>query len=105
MHYPDFHYPLGATKTSPGTATETIEDEELQSVWVVIVHNDPINLMSYVTLVFQKVFGFTLEKAEQHMMEVHHNGKSIVWSGDREKAEHYVQVLHGYQLLATLEKN
>ncbi len=96
--------PQNATKTEPGIQTETIEDEALESVWQVVVHNDPINLMSYVTMVFQKVFGFSLEQAEKHMLEVHHQGRSIVWSGAREKAEHYAQQLHGFQLLATLEK-
>lgn len=72
--------------------------------WNVVVHNDPVNLMSYVTMVFQKVFGYTRERAEQHMLEVHREGRSIVWTGSREPAEHYVQLLHGYLLLATLEK-
>ena len=71
--------------------------------WNVVVHNDPINLMSYVTLVFRKVFGFAREKAEEHMMEVHHKGRSVVWSGSRERAEFYVQQLHAHLLLATIE--
>ncbi|MFL6583022.1 MAG: ATP-dependent Clp protease adapter ClpS [Chthoniobacterales bacterium] len=78
--------------------------EEIDLPWQVIVHNDPVNLMSYVTMVFQKVFGFTREKAEKHMLEVHHQGRSILWSGVRERAELYVQQLHGYLLLATLER-
>jgi ATP-dependent Clp protease adaptor protein ClpS len=73
--------------------------------WNVVVHNDPVNLMSYVTMVFQRVFGYTKERAERHMLEVHHKGRSIVWSGLREPAEHYVQQLHGYLLLATVERN
>jgi ATP-dependent Clp protease adaptor protein ClpS len=77
---------------------------ELDRPWVVIVHNDPVNLMSYVTMVFRRVFGWTSEKAEQHMMEVHHKGRSVVWSGGKEQAEHYVQQLHGFLLLATMEK-
>ena len=72
--------------------------------WLVVVHNDPVNLMSYVTMVFRKVFGWTKGRAEKHMMEVHTKGRSVVWSGDREKAELYVQQLHGYLLLATMEK-
>lgn len=72
--------------------------------WNVVVHNDPVNLMSYVTMVFQKVFGYTRERAERHMLEVHQEGRSIVWTGSREPAEHYVQLLHGYLLLATMEK-
>ena len=73
--------------------------------WNVVVHNDPINKTNYVTMVFQKVFGYTREKSEIHMLEVHRKGRSIVWSGARERAELYVQQLHGYQLLATLEKS
>jgi ATP-dependent Clp protease adaptor protein ClpS len=73
--------------------------------WNVVVHNDPVNLMSYVTMVFRKVMGFSREKAEQHMLEVHHKGRSVVWAGGREKAEFYVQQLHGCLLLATVEPN
>jgi len=78
---------------------------EIGTSWNVVVHNDPVNLMSYVTMVFQKVFGYSKEKAQKHMLEVHHNGRSIVWTGVRERAELYVQQLHGYLLLATLEKS
>lgn len=78
---------------------------EIGTPWNVVVHNDPVNLMSYVTMVFQKVFGYSKEKAQKHMLEVHHNGRSIVWTGVRERAELYVQQLHGYLLLATLEKS
>jgi ATP-dependent Clp protease adaptor protein ClpS len=78
--------------------------DELDLPWQVIVHNDPINLMNYVTMVFQKVFGFPREKAERHMLEVHQQGRSIVWTGVRERAEFHVQQLHGYLLLATLER-
>jgi len=83
---------------------ETDLRHELDRPWHVVVHNDPVNLMSYVTMVFRRVFGWTTEKAEQHMMEVHQKGRSIVWSGGKEKAEHYVQQLHGFLLLATMEK-
>ena len=79
--------------------------EELASTWNVIVHNDPINLMSYVTMVFMRVFGYPQPKAETLMIEVHTKGRSLVWSGGREQAELYVQQLHGYQLLATMEKS
>ena len=90
----------------PGTETEK-RSETKQAVdqpWNVVVHNDPVNLMSYVTMVFEKVFGFSREKAEKHMLEVHREGRSVVWSGLRERAELYVQQLHGYLLLATLER-
>jgi ATP-dependent Clp protease adaptor protein ClpS len=91
----------------PGLETPEIETKDkadLDSVWSVIVHNDPVNLMSYVTLVFRRVLGFTREKAERHMLEVHNKGRSMVWSGSREQAELYVQQLHAHLLLATLEK-
>ncbi|MDB6172164.1 MAG: hypothetical protein JWL59_1475 [Chthoniobacteraceae bacterium] len=91
--------------------TETIVEEEtklqeaLDVPWNVVAHNDPVNLMSYVTRVFQKVFGFSRERAERHMLEVHQKGRSIVWTGAREAAEVYVQHLHSHLLLATLERS
>lgn len=91
---------MSETTFEPETITETAIDVP----WNVVVHNDPVNLMSYVTMVFQKVFGYPREKAERHMMEVHQKGRSIVWTGMREPAESYVQQLHSYLLLATLEK-
>ncbi|MDQ2867587.1 MAG: ATP-dependent Clp protease adapter ClpS [Verrucomicrobiota bacterium] len=78
---------------------------ETEPPWNVVVHNDPVNLMSYVTMVFQKVFGLPREKAEHHMLEVHQLGRSLLWSGARERGELYVQQLHAYLLLATLEKS
>ena len=87
------------------TQTKTETKVALDIPWNVVVHNDPVNLMSYVTMVFRRVFGFSKEKAEQHMMEVHQKGRSVVWSGGRERAELYVQQLHGYLLLATLERS
>lgn len=83
---------------------ETKAEQAVDVPWNVVVHNDPVNLMSYVTMVFQKVFGYPKEKAERHMMEVHQKGRSILWSGMREPAECYVQKLQGYLLLATIEK-
>jgi ATP-dependent Clp protease adaptor protein ClpS len=89
---------------APTIEKEEATSEEIEMPWNVIVHNDPVNLMSYVTMVFQRVFGYPRDKAEKHMLEVHHNGRSILWSGLRERAELYVQQLHGYLLLATIEK-
>ncbi len=83
---------------------ETEEEEAVDLPWNVVVHNDPVNLMSYVTQVFQKVFEYPRERAERHMLEVHRHGRSIVWTGGRERAELYVQQLHGWLLLATLER-
>ena len=92
------------TTAEPTIEKETRSEEDLDVPWQVVVHNDPVNLMSYVTMVFQRVFGYPREKAERHMLEVHQKGRSILWSGMRERAELYVQQLHGYLLLATLEK-
>jgi ATP-dependent Clp protease adaptor protein ClpS len=98
------HSSFIASVENPAIEQETKTSEELDLPWLVVVHNDPVNLMSYVTMVFQKVFGLSRENAERHMMEVHNNGRSILWSGMRERAELYVQQLHGYLLLATLER-
>ena len=73
--------------------------------WVVIVWNDPINLMSYVVRVFQKLFGYTREKATRLMMQVHHEGKAIVSDGPREKAEIDVARLHAHGLWATMQRD
>ena len=79
-------------------------DEATDTPWNVVVHNDPITTQTYVTMVFQKVFGYPRAKSKAHMLEVHHRGRSILWSGVRERAELYVEQLHGFQLLATLER-
>ena len=71
--------------------------------WVVIVWNDPINLMSYVTYVLQKLFGYSREKATKLMLDVHHKGKAVVSSGTRERAELDVFRLHEHGLWATME--
>ena len=81
-------------------STET----ELDRLWNVIVWNDPINHMSYVTFVLQKLFGYSVEVATRLMLEVHNDGRSLVTTVEREKAEYYVGRLHGYGLQATMEK-
>jgi ATP-dependent Clp protease adaptor protein ClpS len=73
--------------------------------WIVIVWNDPINLMSYVTLVLQKLFGYSRAKATRLMLQVHNEGRAVVWSGPREKAEYDVARLHAYGLWATLRQD
>jgi ATP-dependent Clp protease adaptor protein ClpS len=83
---------------------ETATKMDRATPWNVIVENDPINLMSYVTLVFQRVFGYPRVQAEKLMLDVHTKGRALVWSGGREQAEMYVHQLHGYQLLARLEQ-
>lgn len=101
--HPPSASPRGAT-AEPDIFQEEETTTEADTPWNVVAHNDPITKMNYVTMVFQKLFGYSKKKAEVHMLEVHHKGRSIVWSGVRERAELYVQQLHGYQLLATLEK-
>jgi ATP-dependent Clp protease adaptor protein ClpS len=73
--------------------------------WVVIVWNDPINLMTYVTHVFRKLFGYTEARATQLMLQVHYEGKAVVSSGTREKAELDVSQLHTYGLWATMRQD
>ena len=73
--------------------------------WIVIVWNDPINLMSYVVLVFQKLFGYSREKATELMLDVHHKGRAVVSSGTREKAELDVFRLHEHGLWATMRQD
>jgi ATP-dependent Clp protease adaptor protein ClpS len=83
---------------------ETEDLTFLDSPWVTIVWNDPVNLMSYVTFVFQNYFGYSRKKAEKLMLEVHHDGKSVVASGSREEMERDVQAMHEYGLWATMER-
>jgi ATP-dependent Clp protease adaptor protein ClpS len=73
--------------------------------WVTIVWNDPVNLMSYVTYVFEHVFGYARPKAEKLMLDVHHKGRAVVAAGSREAMEHNVEVLHGYGLWATVRQD
>ncbi|MEZ5325344.1 MAG: ATP-dependent Clp protease adapter ClpS [Verrucomicrobiales bacterium] len=92
------------TEVLDAPVTDTATTTEEDTPWNVLVFNDPVNLMPYVTMVFQKVFGYSESKATQMMLDVHQKGKCVVWSGEREKAEFYVQQLQGYQLLATMKK-
>jgi ATP-dependent Clp protease adaptor protein ClpS len=89
--------------SDPGVLEETETRTRLAPPWNVIVHNDPITLMSYVTMVFQRLFAYDYPKAYRLMMEVHTQGRAVVWTGAREQAEIYVQKLHAYQLLASME--
>lgn len=84
---------------------EVGEAEEADRPWLVIVWNDPINLMSYVTWVFQKLFGHSRAKATRLMLQVHYEGRAVVSSGPREKAELDCFRLHGYGLWATISKS
>jgi ATP-dependent Clp protease adaptor protein ClpS len=78
---------------------------DLDLPWIVIVWNDPINLMEYVTFVFQKLFGYSKAKATQLMLDVHHKGRAVVSSGPREQAELDVFRLHEHGLWATMQQD
>jgi ATP-dependent Clp protease adaptor protein ClpS len=82
----------------PETEDVTVPDRP----WVTIVWNDPVNLMTYVTYVFQRVFGYPKPKAEKLMLDVHHKGKAVVAAGAREAMERNAETLHGYGLWATI---
>lgn len=92
-------------QTAPTPVAETETDTALVGPWKVVVLNDPVNLMSYVVLVFKKVFGFSEPLARKHMIEVHEVGRSVVWCGLREQAEHYAFILQHWHLTAILEPN
>ena len=103
------HAPVVAQ--APGPATAPVETEqpagdtltEPDRPWIVLVWNDPINLMSYVTFVLQKLFGYSQEKATKLMLDVHYKGRAVVSSGTREKCELDVFRLHEHGLWATME--
>jgi ATP-dependent Clp protease adaptor protein ClpS len=80
-------------------------DVELERPWIVLVWNDPINLMSYVTYVLQKLFGYSHEKAESLMLDVHEKGRAVVSNGSKEKAELDVFRLHEHGLWATMQQD
>ncbi|MFC7402725.1 ATP-dependent Clp protease adapter ClpS [Citricoccus sp. GCM10030269] len=112
LHWAAADVPDGGTGVpdgGAGPATDVLEreDTDLRAAadrpWQVIVWNDPINLMSYVSYVFRSYFGFSREKADALMLQVHQEGKAIVASGGREEAERHVQAMHGYGLWATLQ--
>jgi len=92
-------------ETDPAAAewTDLDESQSTDKPWLVIVWNDPINLMSFVTYVFQKLFGYSKEKATKLMLDVHHKGRAVVSSGTRERAELDVYRLHEHGLWATME--
>jgi ATP-dependent Clp protease adaptor protein ClpS len=97
-------------RTLPVEAEPSVEERsdveervDTDKPWLVIVWNDPINLMSFVTFVFQKLFGYSKEKATKLMLDVHHKGRAVVSSGTRERAELDVYRLHEHGLWATME--
>ena len=101
--------PLREAGARPDIAPHEVVDTEKvlspQGPWRVVVLNDPVNTMSYVVLVFRKVFGFSETLARKHMMEVHERGRSVVWSGLREQAELYAFALQQWHLTAVLESD
>lgn len=95
------------TIEAPARRKERAPDEVVtpDRPWIVIVWNDPVNLMNYVTYVLQKLFGYSLDEATRLMLQVHHEGKSVVSAGTRERAEADVMRLHEYGLWATMLKD
>jgi len=95
---------------APITVPDTEKEQKPKSKdrpdlgYLVVCLNDPVNLMDYVTHVFQVVFGWPKARAEKHMLQVHQNGKSLLVRETFEKAEHYVHQLQGYSLHATMER-
>ncbi|GAB08143.1 ATP-dependent Clp protease adapter protein ClpS [Gordonia araii NBRC 100433] len=99
----------GGSAAAPGGATvaepDTTADENIDRPWVTVVWDDPVNLMPYVTYVFQKLFGYTRAKAHELMMQVHTEGKAVVSSGSRDKMEADVRRLHTAGLWATMQRD
>ena len=97
--------PAPTTTERPDIDFGLDEDSSTDRPWIVLVWNDPINLMSYVSFVFQKLFGYSKEKADRLMLDVHHKGRAVVSGGTREKAEMDVFRLHEHGLWATLQRD
>jgi ATP-dependent Clp protease adaptor protein ClpS len=95
---------MTAPQVVPVEVPDVDESPTEDRPWVTVVHNDPVNLMSYVTWVFQKLFGYSEDKAHKLMLDVHHKGRAVVSSGVREKMEHDAARLHSYGLWATVSK-
>ena len=96
---------MASARTGVAPASRTETELALEGLWRVVVLNDPVNLMEYVTHVFQTVFGWERKKAEKKMREVHNLGKSLLTRESLEKAEFYVHQLQKYNLHATLERD
>jgi ATP-dependent Clp protease adaptor protein ClpS len=97
----------GAVSIAPVEQQSASTDEvaEVDVPWITLVWNDPVNLMSYVTFVFQSYFGYPKAKAERLMMDVHVKGRAVVSTGTREKMETDTEALQGYGLWATFQKD
>jgi ATP-dependent Clp protease adaptor protein ClpS len=96
---------MASTTESPAADVAVDEQLDTDKPWIVLVWNDPINLMSYVAFVLQKLFGYSNEKATELMLDVHHKGRAVVSSGARERAELDVFRLHEHGLWATMQRD
>ncbi|MBU6300245.1 MAG: ATP-dependent Clp protease adapter ClpS [Verrucomicrobia bacterium] len=92
------------TTDDPDVKMEEKEGTDLDSPWNVVLYDDPVNFMGFVTIVLRRVFGYSEAKAEELMLQVHHEGKSVVWTGVREQAELYAQQLQAHRLLASMQR-
>jgi ATP-dependent Clp protease adaptor protein ClpS len=96
-------------QAAPDVITDVRPEQDLRAAldqpWVTIVWNDPVNLMSYVSWVFQTYFGYSRAKAEKLMLAVHEEGRAVVSRGTREKMETDTEAMHGYSLWATFQKD
>ncbi|GAB3800113.1 hypothetical protein GCM10027605_15020 [Micromonospora zhanjiangensis] len=95
---------MAAPQVAPVETPDTEEVPVADRPWVTIVWDDPVNLMSYVTWVLQKLFGYSHEKAEKLMLDVHNKGRAVVSTGARERMEHDASQLHAYGLWATVDR-
>jgi ATP-dependent Clp protease adaptor protein ClpS len=94
---------VAETKTRKTPRAAKAPATSLSEVWRVVVLNDPVNRMSYVVMVLRRVFGFAEERARKHMLEIHEQGRSVLWSGTREQAEAYVFALQQWHLTAVVQ--
>jgi ATP-dependent Clp protease adaptor protein ClpS len=111
VSWPTMGGSMGCVSVAPTEIERPESSEAYEEVpepdvpWVTMVHNDPVNLMSYVTYVFQTYFGYPKDKAHKLMLDVHHKGRAAVSQGTREEMERDVQAMHGYGLWATLQQD
>ena len=100
--------PRVRVSTDPGGQTEAVGGTDVlarpEDQWVTLVWNDPVNLMTYVAYVFESYFGYPPHKAEELMLRVHHEGRTVVSTGGREHMERDVQAMHGFGLWATMQR-
>jgi ATP-dependent Clp protease adaptor protein ClpS len=94
---------VAETKTKKTPRAAKAPASQRAEVWRVVVLNDPVNRMSYVVMVLRRVFGFAEERARKHMLEIHEQGRSVLWSGTREQAEAYVFALQQWHLTAVVQ--